>query len=166
LLLAKSVPTFYAIRENTMKQFVYASMVATLILAGCGTSFQGLKMRAQSPSIGEAFRKVSLAVAADGYKPESLNITKCILTTNWRDLKPEELVKSPTPEGISRTEYRLALRMEQRGRLYDVFLTPSIRYTLRDGTTREEAAAAQHPLSEKWKHVLKQLLELEQRDED
>jgi len=144
----------------------YTALAAILLLAGCGTSFQGIKIRMQSPPIDEAFRKASLAVSTDGYETESIDITQHILLTKWRGLKPDEMAKTPSLPGARQTEFRLSLRMEQRGKLYDALLIPSVRYTMQDGAIKEETADPMHPLRKKWNGVLRQLMENEQKDED
>lgn len=149
-----------------MKFVIPAVLLMLMALTGCGTSFQGIKLRAQAPTIEDAFRKVSLAITTDGYETEVITISPYTLTTKWRELHPQEAGKAPIPAGVVRTQYRLALRMEPRGRLYDVFVIPSLLHTMQDGTTREEVAPAGHPLSERWEKVLKQLLEMEHREED
>jgi hypothetical protein len=147
-----------------MKHFTF--LLALLLLAGCATPFEGIKMRAQSPFIDEAYRKLTLAVTTDGYAIESVVPSRFALATKWREAKPQELSKLQVLPGVVRTEYRLALRMEARGKLYDVFLSPTVRYTMGDGSVREEAAGPMHPLTEKWQGVLKQLLLPEQKEED
>lgn len=149
-----------------MKFVIPAVLFMLVALTGCGTPFQGIKLRAQAPTIEDAFRKISLAITADGYETEMITSSPYALTTTWREPNPQEAGKARTPAGVLRTEYRLALQMEPRGRLYDVFLTPSLRFSMQDGRAREEVAPAGHTLSEKWEGVLKQLLVKEMKEED
>jgi hypothetical protein len=142
------------------------ALAALFFVPGCGTPYQGIKFRAQSPPVEEALRKISLAVSVDGYETESILPSGFGLITKWRGLKPQEVPKNADTLGMSRTESSLNLRLEPRGRMYDVFCTPSLRYTMRDGTVREEIADATHPLREKWERVFRQILESEQKEED
>jgi hypothetical protein len=149
-----------------MNRTISLLLFVTLILAGCATPYQGIKMRVQSPPIDEAFRKASLAITVDGYEIESVSPSTFRLETKWREVKEGEMSKSDKTLGMKLLECRIALRMEARGKLFDVFCTPSLRYTLQDGTVRETIADATHPLREKWEDVFRRLLERESKEED
>lgn len=148
-----------------MKPTFHSLLLIALTLAGCGASFQGIKFRAQYPTMEEAFRKVSLAITVDGYEIDSLTPSAFRLETKWREVKEKEMSQSDKTLGTSRIECRLALRMEARGKLFDVFCTPLLRYTLQDGSVRETIAGATHPLREKWEDVFRRLMEREQKEE-
>jgi hypothetical protein len=140
--------------------------ILVLLIAGCGSGFEGIKLRMQSPPIEEAFRKMTLAITTDGYEVGLITPGKHTLVTQWRVAKSQEIPASGLAAEVQRTECRLTVRMEERGKLFDVMLTPSLRYTMHDGTAREESAAPKHPLTEKWQKVMTQLMEKEQKEED
>ncbi len=73
--------------------------VVLLVLAPCGgctTPYQGIKVRAQSPDIDEAFRKLTLAVTTDGYSIASVDPARHTLESGWRDLANKENSRTPT----------------------------------------------------------------------
>jgi hypothetical protein len=135
-------------------------------ITGCSSSSQGIKIRAQAPSIDEAYRKLSLAATTDGYLIESLDPSKYTLETQWRDVTEKE--KAITERGIptGNMQSRISLRLDRRGMLYDVQLTPSLRYKNADGSWKEVAAGVRHPLWEKWEKVIRTLVQKEAKEED
>jgi hypothetical protein len=147
----------------------YAGM-ALLLLAlcnGCTTPYQGIKVRAQSPSIDEAFRKLSLAVTTDGYTIASVDLIKHTLESGWRDLTPKELSDTDRKTGNAKIEGKLMLRLDARGQLYDLFLTPVLRYSREGGKPQQEIiAGVRHPLREKWEMAIARLIEKETKEED
>jgi hypothetical protein len=132
-------------------------------LAGCGGSFQGIRVRAQAPNIDEAFRKISLAITTDGYTLESVDPVKHSLATGWKELAFQELSEGDKKLAQQKIEGRILLRMDVRGKLYDIYFTPTVRYAT---GASENAANVHHPLREKWEKVIRQLVELEAREED
>ncbi len=127
------------------------------LLTGCSPSFQGIKVRAESPSITEAFKKLSLAVTIDGYELASVNHVAYSLETNWRDLEGDERVKNEDGKA------KLKIQLDGRGRRYDVRITPLVQDNA--GNMRP-IADVQHPLFTKWKRILNSIVEKESRDED
>lgn len=122
-------------------------------------------MRAQAPPIDEAFRKLSLACTTDGYQIISVDPARYSLETGWRDLKEKELSREDRVLSTGSVQSRVNLRLENRGKLYEIYLVPTLRY--RDGDSwREIVAGVQHPLWEKWSRVLHSLIEKEAREED
>jgi hypothetical protein len=144
----------------------FASIALLLNLApfgGCSGSFEGIRVRSQAPNIDEAFRKISLAISADGYAFESTDPVKHILTTGWKEMTPLELSEVDRKLANRKVEGRIILQMDARGKLYDIRLTPTVRY---GAGTPESAANVHHPLREKWEKMIRQLVELEAREED
>lgn len=141
-------------------------LCVTALITGCSSSFQGIKVRAQAPSIDEAYRKLSLAASVDGYQVESVDPFKYALETQWRDVTEKE--KADADRGIpsGSMQSRLSLRLERRGMLYDIQLTPYLRYKNADGSWKEVAAGVRHPLWEKWEKVIRTLVQKETKEED
>jgi hypothetical protein len=139
-----------------------ALLVTILLLSGCAPSFQGIKFRAEGPAIAEAYRSVTLALTVDGYTLRAVDPVKFNAETDWRTLTPKE-----KPEALATTEQacRLTLKMDERGKLYDVFLLPTIR-TVTGGDTVVAPAPATHPLRLKWQRTLTTLLRKEEKEED
>ena len=127
--------------------------------AGCGSVFQGIKLRGESPSIEEAFRKLSIAVAADSFEITSMHPDKFSMETGWRQMKENEkrTVLGKAEDGT----VRLLINLERRGRLYDVFLTTFVQVK---GT--ETVTGVGHPLTQKWKRILNTIVQRESREED
>jgi len=139
--------------------------VSAVLLVGCSTPFQGLKVRVQSPPIEEAYKKLVLALQVDGYEMRDVNPGRFSLETSWRALKEKEKSEGDLKLTGTQIESKLTVRLERRGSLYDVFLSPSLRY--HDGETLKEVVAGiHHPLWEKWRAVLSALLQMEAREED
>lgn len=127
------------------------------LLAGCTSSFQGIKIRAESPAIEEAFRKLSLAVNVDGYEIESVDVKGYSLETKWRELKDVERLKNENGK------VKLKIKLDERGRLYDVRITPFIQNNTGD---IRAVTDVQHPLITKWKRILHSIATKESRNED
>ena len=60
---------------------------------------------------------------------------------------------------------RLTVRLEQRGHLFELYVTPMLRYRNND-SWRETIAAPTHPLREKWLRTLTTIVEKEVREEE
>jgi len=133
----------------------------TMLFSNCATSEQGIKVRAQSPTLEEAFRKLSLALTADGYALEKIDPARHELATGWREMKEKEKSAGDMAQRKA-GESRIEVRMSQRGRLYDVVITPMLRYD--SGAVL--VADIHHPLREKWQRIIHTLLEREYRDAD
>jgi|WetSurMetagenome_2_1015567.scaffolds.fasta_scaffold59260_3 hypothetical protein len=134
---------------------------------GCSTPFQGIKVRAQSPGIDEAFRKLSLAVTTDGYTIASVDLIKHTLESGWKGLTPKELSDADRKTGNAKIEGKLMLRLDARGKLYDLFLTPVLRYSREGESPQQEIiAGVRHPLREKWEMAIARLIEKETKEED
>jgi hypothetical protein len=136
-----------------------------LLIAGCTSSFQGIKYRAQAPSIEEAFRTVSLAVKVDGYSIGTVDPAMFTLESEWREVKTNELPPADTLGGDGVPESRISLKMVRRGSLYDVMLTPWLR-TKVHGKEQIIVVPPTHPLRIKWEKAITRLIERESRDED
>jgi len=154
---------------NIAKTPSFAGILFLLLAlcGGCATPFQGIKVRAQSPDIDEAFRKLSLAVTTDGYSIASVDLIKHTLESGWRDLAPKELSDADRKTGNAKIEGKVVLRVDGRGKLYDIFLTPVLRYSPEGGNPQQEIiAGVRHPLREKWEMVIARLVEKEAKEED
>ena len=145
-----------------MKSLVGCISVVIIMFTGCAGSFQGIKMRAQSPSIDEAYRKISLAVSMDGYKVKTVDPAMFRLETEWRPLKQKEKSDQDLISVRDSVEAKIAFHIDRRGALYDVFLSPMLRYA----GTREIVPDVKHPLREKWEKVLRTVLQQEFKEED
>jgi hypothetical protein len=136
-----------------------------LVAAGCAPSFQGIKYRAQAPSIEEAFRTVSLAVKVDGYPIDAVDPAAFTLESGWRETKKAELPPADTLGTDALPEARISLKMARRGSLYDVMVTPWLRMRAH-GKEEVIVAPPMHPLRTKWEKAVTRLIERESRDED
>jgi hypothetical protein len=134
-------------------------------LAGCSPSFQGIKMRAQAPSIDVALKNVTLALTVDGYTIEKLDLNEYTLETGWREMKENERSPAETALPGGKVASRITVKMARRGSLYDVFVTPWIR-TSEEGKEHLQIAPPTHPLRTKWEKAITRLIEREARDED
>jgi hypothetical protein len=145
-----------------VKSHRYATIFVVVVLTGCASPYQGIKFRSTAPPIAEAYRSVTLALTVDGYTLRAVDPVKFNAETDWRVLPPKE-----KPETLSSTEQacRITLWMDERGKLYDVFLLPTIR-TVTGGDTVVAPAPATHPLRLKWQRTLTTLLRKEQKEED
>jgi hypothetical protein len=132
---------------------------------GCSTTFQGIKVRAEAPGIDEAFRKISLAVTADGYEVTHLEPSHYVLKTSWRSLKEKEASAMDRKMVDTRISSKLEVRLERRGSLYDLFLIPSLQYINVQGTS-EQIADIHHPLRAKWQRIVRDLVRMETREGD
>jgi hypothetical protein len=151
-----------------MKNTLCLALLALAILfggSGCASSFQGIKFRSQDPPIEEAYKKISLAMTVDGYSIAMADPGKHTTETAWKDLKANERTDEERrlPGGTGSVQGRLLLRLEKRGMLYDVFLTPMIRA---GADTTGAPAAVRHPLRDKWEKALNALLVKEAKEED
>jgi hypothetical protein len=160
-------------KGDAMGKFANPASSAGMLLlflaffVGCTTPFQGIKVRAQSPDIDEAFRKLSLAVTTDGYSIASVDLIRHTLESGWRDLTLREISDADRKMGNTKIEGRVTLRLEARGKLYDLFLTPILRYSREGGNPQQEIiAGVHHPLREKWEMVIARLTEKEAKEED
>jgi hypothetical protein len=143
-----------------------------IALTGCSSSFQGIRMRIQSPPVEESFRKISLALTTDGYILSSVDPAAHHVETEWRDIKAKEMSEQDTLQvslsagsGTGMIQTRILIRLEQRGRQFDLYLTPLLRYP-RGESWEEKIAGVKHPLREKWERALTMLLEKVAKEED
>jgi hypothetical protein len=125
-----------------------------------------MKIRAQSPSVEEAYRKLSIALSVDDYRILSADPARFHAASDWRDAKEKERTKEEKklPEGS--VQCSVEFRMERRGMLYDIFLTPHLRHREPDGGWRASVAHATHPLYEKWQQIVGALVRKEAKEED
>lgn len=147
--------------------FVVIILLVLAFCSGCTAPFQGIRVRAQSPNIDEAFRKLSLAVTTDGYSIASVDPARHTLESSWRDLTNKEISDADRKTGHAKIEGRVTLRLDERGKLFDLFLTPVLRYSPEGGNPQQEIIAGiHHPLREKWEMVIARLIEREAKEED
>lgn len=149
------------------KVVLFTTLAIVAVLAwGCAPSSQGMKIRAQSPSIEEAYRKMTIALTVDDYAVAEANPAKFQASSQWRDAKEKEMTKEEKKLSPGSVQCKVDFRMERRGMLYDIFLTPSVRSRQSGGTWNETIAAATHPLYEKWQQIIGTLVRKEAREED
>jgi hypothetical protein len=152
--------------------FSLVPLFLSIVLTGCSPSFQGIRMRIQNPPVEESFRKISLALTTDGYVLSKVDPAAHHVETEWRDIKAKEMSEQDTLQvslsagsGAGKIQTRILVRLEQRGRQFDLYLTPLLRYPGGDAW-EEKIADVQHPLRKKWEQVLTRLLEKEAKEED
>lgn len=139
-------------------------VVLCLALHGCSTPFEGIRLRARSPAIDEAYRKLRLTVDLDGYTVERADAGSRWLETGWREVREEELPPGER-QNAGVQSVRLTLRLAPRGTLYDVHLGVLLRSGI-SGAGEARPAPTGHPLVLKWRTILGRLLERESREED
>ena len=152
--------------------FSLVPLFLSIVLTGCSPSFQGIRMRIQNPPVEESFRKVSLALTTDGYVLSKVDPAAHHVETEWRDIKAKEMSEQDTLQvslsagsGAGKIQTRILVRLEQRGRQFDLYLTPLLRYP-RGESWEEKIAGVKHPLREKWERALTMLLEKVAKEED
>jgi hypothetical protein len=157
---------------QNLRGWIIVLLLLGIVLAGCSSSFQGIRMRIQSPPVEESFRKISLALTTDGYVLSSVDPVAFHVETEWRNLKAKEISEQDTLRAISPAvgnagmiQSRIVVRLEQRGRQFDLYLTPLLRYPKGDAW-EENIAGVKHPLREKWERAITSLLEKEAKEED
>jgi hypothetical protein len=155
-----------------LRGYLLVLLFLGIALTGCSPSFQGIRMRIQSPPVEESFRKISLALTADGYVLSKVDPAAHQLETEWRDIKPKETSEQDSLQvdlsaagRVGTIQSRILVRLEQRGRLFELYLTPFLRYPKGD-VWEEKIAGVQHPLRMKWEQVLTTLLDKEAKEED
>jgi hypothetical protein len=154
------------VRTSGFRTIVLPALAGALLgLAGCSPSFQGIKMRAQDPSIDQALKSVTLALTIDGYTIEKLDLSNYALETGWRELKESERSSAEAALPAGNATARITVKMARRGSLYDVFVTPWVR-TVEGGKERMEISPPVHPLRVKWEKAITRLIQREARDED
>ena len=132
-------------------------LLLVLLPLACTSSFEGIRLRAQSPSISEASRRLSLALRADDYRIAEGTILGLAFETDWRTLKESE--RGPEEQAVDDAA-RISVKLFQRGALYDIFLT----ITLRTGEG-EYYPDPVHPIVAKWQKILREIVEEEFQEE-
>jgi hypothetical protein len=157
---------------NNLRDHIVILLFLTIGLTGCSSSFQGIRMRIQSPPVDESFRKISLALTTDGYVLSKVDPVNHQVDTDWRDINAKERSEQDTLQvsmsagsGAGMIQTRILVRLEPRGRLFELYLTPLLRYPIGD-TWEERIAGVKHPLRVKWQQALTKLLEKEAKEED
>jgi hypothetical protein len=140
-------------------------LLCCALVSGCATPFQGIRFRAQAPAIDDAFRKLTLALQADGFAIERADLAAREAETAWRGLKPAEMSKTEKGLPAGETECRMIFVLKERGRSFEVYWSPWVRVKM-GGSWQESVADIHHPLREKWEKALPQLVEREMREED
>lgn len=134
-----------------------------LLIGGCASSFQGMKIRAHAPSMEETFRKLSLALTADGYELERVDPKDSFIETRWRPLKENE---KPSTASMNRNEpeqqVKITVELKRRGSMYDISLTPIVRLS----SNEEVEVSMNSPIRDKWKRILNTLVQKESKEED
>jgi hypothetical protein len=153
---------------NLIRLAITAALISVLVLlvCGCTSAFQGIRFRAQSPNIDEAFRKLSLAVTTDGFPVGAVDQVGHRMESGWRPLLEKELSDTERRSGAETIEGKITLKLEVRGKLYDVFVTPEVRETIAGKIGPAVVAGTRHPLRVKWETALSRLLEREAKEED
>lgn len=137
------------------------TLLVAIAFAGCAQSFQGIRMRASSPAIDEAYKGLVAAANAEGFTARAVDPRRHSFETGWRELRIQETIL----EDHTGWEGRLSIRLEVRGAMYDIFLNPWIRPsgdTLSAGTV----APPPHPFRMRWQKVLRLVVTPEAKEED
>jgi hypothetical protein len=145
---------------------VHLFLAIGLLASGCAPQFEGIRMRAHSPGIDEAFRKIGIAVGLEGFQLTRNEPESHTLETAWRDMRKDE--RGPdegTPSGTP-MQARLTVGVVSRGMMYDVLIGVYVRGADERGVVRETAVPPGHPLAVKWQRILGALVERESREED
>lgn len=158
-------PVLGNIEDTPLKTPTLLLVLLWCTIAGCSSSFVGMKTRAQSPAIEEAYRKLTLAITLDGYEVAQIEPGKFSVETNWRALKEKEKSSSDLKPAGQDISAKVTIRLERRGALYDVFVTPVLRYG-KGESAREVIADPLHPLWEKWDRVVHSTVQKESKEED
>lgn len=143
-----------------MSRWMRYAAVSLAIIAGCATPFQGIRVRADVPFIDEAFKKLSLALTLDGYELDNVDPGMRIVETKWKELGETDREPRLAAAGV-RQEGKVRIKLETRGKFYDVFLTPSIRT---EGSP-ERICEPTERLWVKWETALHRLLVIQAREE-
>lgn len=126
-----------------------------ILTAGCSTSFEGIRMRAQAPPLQEGARRLSLALRADNY--QLIESAGPGIETGWRRMTDSEKGKDEKGPIL---ESQISAQLYQRGSLYDIFIIIRIR-----SGEEEYIPRATHPLVEKWQKILGEIVQEEFREE-
>ena len=153
---------------KAIRIYIVVTLLSTgvSLFNGCAPAFQGIRFRAQSPNIDEAFRKISLAVTTDGYTLAAADPISHNVESGWRALTVKEMSDADRSSGADTIEGKITVRLEVRGKLYDVLVTPEVRMTAGGNVGPATIAGVRHPLREKWMTVLSRLVEREFKEED
>ena len=130
------------------------------LVAGCATPFQGIRVRADVPFIDEAFKKLTIALTLDVYELETVDPSLRIVETKWKELGETDREPKLAAPGVLQ-EGKVRIKLEERGKFYDVFLTPSIR----TDSTPERICHPTERLWVKWETALHRLLVIQAKEE-
>ena len=122
-------------------------------------------MRAQAPAAEETFKKFSQAVLVDGYTILSVSPQNLFVETDWRPAKDNEKSEAEKKLKGASIDAKVTIKLERRGMMYDVLITPSLRYS-GDGPEQQLVADIHHPLRTKWERVLSTFIQKEAKEED
>lgn len=133
--------------------------------AGCSSSFQGIRVRAQYPEAEEAFNKLSQAVLVDDYAVLSVSPQDMFVETDWRPAKENEKSEADKKIKDGTMDTKVSIKLQRRGMLYDVLITPTLRYS-GSGHEQLKVADIHHPLRAKWERVVNTFIRKEAKEED
>jgi hypothetical protein len=136
-----------------------------LVAAGCSSSFQGIRVRAQYPAVEEAFNKLSQAVVVDDYAVLSVDPQALLVETDWRPAKENEKSEADKKIKEGTMDTKVSIKLQRRGMLYDVLITPTLRYS-GNGSEQLRVADIHHPLRAKWERVVNTFIRKEAKEED
>jgi hypothetical protein len=136
------------------------TLTLLLIICGCATPVEGIRVRADVPFIDEAFKKLTLALTLDGYEIETVDPGLRVVETKWKELGDTDREPRLTAPGV-RQEGKVRVKLDPRGKFYDVQLTPRIRTD--EGPGR--VALPTEKLWIKWETALHRLLVLQTKEE-
>lgn len=143
-----------------MARIARYSALGLAIVWGCAAPFQGIRVRADLPFIDDAFRKLTLALTLDGYELDLVDPSLRIVETKWKELGETDREPKLAAPGV-RQEGKVRIKLEGRGKFYDVFFTPSIR----TDASPERVCTPTERLWVKWETALHRLLVIQAKEE-
>jgi hypothetical protein len=143
-----------------MPRAVRWAAIVLAAIGGCATPVEGIRVRADVPFIDDAFRKLTLALTLDGYEIETVDPGLRVVETKWKELGETDREPRMAVAGV-RQEGKVRIKLDQRGKFYDVQLTPRIRTD--DGAGR--VSMPTEKLWIKWETALHRLLVLQAKEE-
>lgn len=143
-----------------MSRGMWLAAIVLAIIPACATPFEGIRVRADVPFIDEAFKKLTIALTLDGYELETVDPGARIVETRWKELGETDREPKLT-DASARQEGKVRIRLQERGKFYDVFLTPSIKTV----SAPERICKPTERLWVKWETALHRLLVIQAKED-
>jgi len=138
---------------------ILTAIALAIALASCLAPIEGIRFRAHTLPIDEAYRKLTIALTVDDYQISGTAPGLHRAETGWRDAKDKEMTAQELMLGRESVQTRVLIRLDQKGRSFEVYITPMIRY--REGDSwREKVADATRRLWEKRMQTVTSVVEV------